>query len=111
LFRSELQQRIDQVAVQAKAIPAAARATSAEYGALAGQLGTLRAWQGSSDPTVRLLTRATIPAAAAWPRPTLTLVVALVVGLLLGIAAAVALELVNPRVTREDELALSQRLP
>lgn len=111
LFHRELQQRINQVAVQMRAVPRAGRATSPVYQTLAGELGTLRAWLGSSDPTLRLLTGATVPLAASWPRPKLTLVVALVIGLLLGVSAAVALELVNPRVTSEDELALSQRLP
>ena len=44
-------------------------------------------------------------------RPTLTLAVALVVGLLLGLAAAVTLEVVNPRFTREEELTRAHRLP
>jgi Mrp family chromosome partitioning ATPase len=58
-----------------------------------------------------MLTPATVPLAPSWPRPTATFVVALVIGLLLGIAAAVALELVNPRFTREEELTLGHHLP
>src|SRR5439155_15701003 len=61
-------------------------------------------------PTLRRLTPAKIPTAPAWPRPTLTILVAVVIGLLLGLAAAVALELLNPRFTRQDEL-IAHRLP
>jgi Mrp family chromosome partitioning ATPase len=71
----------------------------------------MRSLVGLTDPTVSLLTPATIPTAPSWPRPKLTLIVALVIGLLLGIAAAVALELLNPRFTREEELTLAHRLP
>ena len=110
-FRFEVQRKINQIATQAAALPAAGRATNPVYQGLAGQIATLRGWLGSGDPTVQLLTAATPPAGPSWPRPKLTLLVALAVGLLLGVAAAVALELVNPRVRREDELALAHRLP
>ena len=110
-FQQQLHQRIKQVELQIAAIPKAGRATNPTYATLAGQVGTLRSWLGSPDPTVRLLTRATVPLAPSWPRPKTTLAVALLVGLLLGAAAAVGLELVNPRVTREDELTLAHRLP
>ncbi len=110
-FESELQQRIAQVAAQMRAIPTHDRATNPVYATLAGQLGTLRGWLGQPDPTVLLLAPATAPLAPAWPRTRLTLFVSIVIGLLLGLAAAVALELVNPRVTREDELEQTHRLP
>lgn len=110
LFQRELIERMQQISAQLAAFPRATH-TSPTYTTLAGQLGALRAWVGASDPTVQLLTPAGRPGAPAWPRPKLTLIVALIVGLLLGAAAAIALELVNPRVMREDELVLSQGLP
>jgi len=111
LFQRELSQRMQQISVQMAAVPLRARATSVAYGSLAGQLGTLRSWIGSADPTVRPLTSASVPGAPSWPRPKLTLILALLIGLLLGSAAAVTLELVNPRFTSEEELLLSHRLP
>jgi len=111
LFQRELSQRMQQISVQMAAVPQPARATSLAYGSLASQLGTLRSWVGSPDPTVRILTSANVPGAPSWPRPKLTLILALVIGLLLGSAAAVTLELVNPRFTSEEELLLSHRLP
>jgi polysaccharide biosynthesis transport protein len=111
LFQRELKQKMQQISTQIAAIPKAARAASPTYSSLAGALGTLRAWVNADDPTVQVLTPATIPAGPSWPRPKLTLLVALVIGLLLGAATAVTLELVNPRVSGEDELALSHGLP
>jgi len=78
---------------------------------LAGTLAGLQFYHGSGDQTVSLLNRATAPSAAAWPRPKLTLAVALIVGLLLGLAAAVTLEVVSPRFTREEEVTQAHQLP
>jgi capsular exopolysaccharide synthesis family protein len=111
LFQRDLTQKMRQIQAQIAAMPAAARTNNPTYATLAGTLGTLRGWVGSADPTLQVLTPAPVPTAASWPRTNLTLIVALVIGLLLGAAAAVVLELVNPRVTREDELALSHGLP
>jgi tyrosine-protein kinase len=110
-FQRQLQERITQVRYQMRQIPGKYRARSAVYQSLAANLGALRAFVGASDPTVRRLTPATVPTAPSWPRPTLTILVALAIGLLLGVAAAVALELLNPRFTREDELTETHRLP
>jgi Mrp family chromosome partitioning ATPase len=87
-----------------------------QYGVLAGILGQLQLFHGahgSPDPTVPAsgFSPASAPTAAAWPRPKETLGVALIVGLLLGLAAAVTLEVVSPRFTREEELTQAHRLP
>jgi Mrp family chromosome partitioning ATPase len=111
LFRDAVAQRISDLRLQMKTIPAKYRAHSVIWQGLAANLSELRSLVGQTDPTVQLLTGATVPTAPAWPRPKLTLAIALAIGLLLGIAAAVTLELVNPRFTREDELTHSHRLP
>jgi Mrp family chromosome partitioning ATPase/capsular polysaccharide biosynthesis protein len=106
LFQKELAQKIAQIRVQLQATPV----QSAQHATLAATLAELKTFVGAADPTVLSLTPASTPGAASWPRPKTTIAVALVVGLLLGIAAAVTLEVVNPRFTREDEL-LAHRLP
>ncbi|HEX5175170.1 MAG TPA: P-loop NTPase [Gaiellaceae bacterium] len=83
---------------------------SQQHQNLAGTLTGLQYFKGP-DTTVSLVTKATAPTAAAWPRPKQTLGVALVVGLLLGLAAAIALEVISPRFTREEELTQAHRLP
>ena len=110
-FQRELEQKITQLRSALHGIPPKFRAQSPQTQTLALQLGALKGYVGGSDPTVRLLTRATLPLTPSWPRPTLTLLVALAIGVLLGVAAAVVLELVNPRFTREDELRLVHHLP
>ncbi|HXY81413.1 MAG TPA: AAA family ATPase [Gaiellaceae bacterium] len=111
LFQTELTARMRQVEAQMAAIPADVRQTSATYQTLAGTLAQYKSYVGTSDPTVQVLTRAEVPGAASWPRPKLSMAVALLIGLLLGLGAAVTLELVNPRVSREDELTFLHRLP
>jgi Mrp family chromosome partitioning ATPase/capsular polysaccharide biosynthesis protein len=110
-FQRYLSQKIATIQTEKQSIPAQDRAGSPLYAQLVGTLAGLKYYLGAGDPTVLALTPAAVPDAASWPRPKTTLAVALAVGLLLGIAAAVALEVVNPRFTREDELTLAHRLP
>lgn len=111
VFQQALSQKITQIQLEMKGIPRQDRAGSVLYTNLAGTLAALKTFSGAGDPTVVSLTPATTPAAATWPRPKTTLAVALVVGLLLGLAAAVTLEVLNPRFTREEELTQAHRLP
>jgi polysaccharide biosynthesis transport protein len=110
-FQASVKRRMVQLRIQINSIPQQNRAQSPIYAQLATTLAQLKSSLGEADPTVALLTPATPPAAASWPRPKTTLAVALAVGLLLGIAAALALEILNPRFTREDELTQAHRLP
>jgi Mrp family chromosome partitioning ATPase len=106
-FQKWLRGRIEVVNSQLKGTPA----QSAQHATLAGTLAQLQSIVGTGDPTVSFITPATVPTAASWPRPKTTLAVALLVGLLLGIAAAVTLEVISPRFTREEELTQAHRLP
>jgi Mrp family chromosome partitioning ATPase len=110
-FQTSVARKVGLIHVQIQAVPRQNRAQSPFYAQLAATMADLKSSLGQPDPTVALLTPATAPAAAAWPRPKTTLAVALAVGLILGIAAAVALEVVNPRFTREEELTQAHRLP
>ena len=110
-FQTSLKRKIAQIRVQINSIPGQNRAQNPVYAQFAATLAQLKSALGQGDPTVRLLTPATVPAAASWPRPKTTLAIALVVGLLLGVAAALTLELVNPRFAREEELTQAHRLP
>ena len=74
-------------------------------------LSTLRTLDGGQDPTIRVASRAVEPTSAVWPRPKLSIAVALLAALLLGSGAALASELISPRVNRAEELLLEQRLP
>ncbi len=65
----------------------------------------------ASDPTIRAETEATPPPSPSWPRPLLTTVGALIAGLILGGSAAFALQTLDPRLRREDQLRSRFRLP
>lgn len=85
---------------------------SVQYADLAATVSTLRSYGGTSgDPTVLPLTSASVPTSASWPRPKSTLAIALAIGLLLGVAGAVTLEVLSPRFTREEDLTQAHRLP
>ena len=111
LFKSQLAARIVQVGNQLAAFPAPLRTGNFAYVALEQELSQLRGSIGLNDPTLQLLTSAVPPAAASWPRPKLSIAIAFLVALLLGAGAAIFLETINPRLTRESELILDHRLP
>lgn len=111
LFQSELRTRIGQLDHQIAAYPAGQRNGNFAYATLEQDVGQLKSSAGLGDPTLQILNRAVAPTAASWPRPKLSIAVAFVVALLVGGAFAVLLEVANPRVAREDELVLEERLP
>jgi len=110
-------------AFQASLRPAVARLTtqvdtlrskatsSAERAALEGRLAELQPLVGASDPTVAVLNPAAPPATTSGPSPALVLPAALVGGLLLGLLVALACELVDRRVRREDDLDFGADIP
>jgi Mrp family chromosome partitioning ATPase len=120
IFQTWLLQKIKDLQGAMRGLPH----QSVQYADLVGTVSTLRGYRGPTtargcspsacpggDPTVLFLTSASAPTAASWPRPKSTLGVALIVGLLLGIAGAVTLEVLSPRFTREEELTQAHRLP
>ncbi len=78
---------------------------------LGQEIGVLSGLVGGSDPTVSLASRAIPPDGAVWPKPKLSIAVAFLAALLLGVGAALGYELASQRINREDELLLGQRLP
>jgi capsular exopolysaccharide synthesis family protein len=109
-FQSELRSAIGQLRRRLDAVQRV-RPDSIEALALQERLAVLNSLLGVNDPTLSILNRATPPSSPVWPKPKLSIAVALFTALLLGTGAAVALELINPRVSREDELLFAQRLP
>ena len=75
------------------------------------QLARLEALRAGGDPTIGLETRATAPDNPYSPRPFLTLLAALVAGLVLGVGGAFALHAVDPRLRREDQLRSLYQVP
>ena len=69
------------------------------------RLATLTSLRGQGDPTLLVSSRAVAPTDPSWPRPALSFAVALLAGILLGMAIAVGLEILSPLILQEDELA------
>ena len=111
LFQSDLQSQIDNLNKLIAAIPPSQRLGNFQYSTLQGNVATLRGWLNRPDPSVNLSIPATPPASASSPRPTLSLSIAFLIGLLLGCGVAIAREFLSPRLSDEDELRLAHRLP
>jgi capsular exopolysaccharide synthesis family protein len=110
LFQNDIDVKIDRLESRLDEIAGDER-LSGEAAAIQERLSHLRALVGAQDPTIRVTSEALPPESPVWPRPMLTIAVALLAALLLGMGGALAIEFVNPRVDREDELEQTQRLP
>ena len=82
-FQAEVLATIKRLQGQVNAIPATLR-NSAQSVALQQTIADLRALVGTKDPTLQIATPATPPGSPSWPRPVLSVVVALFATLLLG---------------------------
>lgn len=78
---------------------------------LADSINQLELLAASPDPTLRVESEALPPDSAASPRPKLTIIGALLAGLILGIVAAFGLQAVDPRVLREEQIRRRYQLP
>jgi Mrp family chromosome partitioning ATPase len=108
-FQAELRRVIDRLQARLRALPPGARNTT-DSAAIEERLAALTPLLGRSNPNYRLANRAYPPATPAWPRPVLSVVVALIGALLLGVGGALTLNLVNPLISDEEELLFGHRL-
>ena len=109
-FQEDVRAVIERLEARLAAIPST-QPDSGEAIAIQQRLGELGGLVGANDPTLQISSRAVPPERPSWPRPVLSLAVALIAGLLLGTGMALALEFFNPLFRREDELVVEQRLP
>jgi capsular exopolysaccharide synthesis family protein len=84
---------------------------SAAAAALADQASTLQAISDGQDPNFSLLQAAPVPTSPSGTSPTLIIVLSVLVGLALGVGAALAVEQLDRRVRDEEELATLTPLP
>ena len=83
-------------------IPAADRSTSASAQAIQARLVTLKSLLNQPDPTLRVVDAAVAPTSASWPKPKLSIAIAFLAALILGIGVALALEFLAPDVKNEE---------
>ena len=86
-------------------------APGVEADQLTATIAQLQSLQNQPDPTLSVLTEATPPSTPSSPRPVLSIAGGLFAGLVLGVAAAFALQVLDPRLRREEQLRRLYRLP
>ena len=109
-FQGQLEAVVQRLQRRLDAIPADSR-TLPEAVAISQRLGDLSAVRGAPDPTLQIASPAAEPSSPVWPRPKLSIAIALLASLLLASGAALALEVLNPRIRGEEALLNEQRLP
>lgn len=67
--------------------------------------------EGTEQPTARVLTKAVLPGAPVSPKPLLNMVLALVIGVGLGLAAALGSEMLYSGLTTGDDIEQRLRVP
>jgi Mrp family chromosome partitioning ATPase/capsular polysaccharide biosynthesis protein len=80
-------------------------------GSLGERLAADQALRAGPDPTLTVASLAQRPTSPSWPRKTLSLIAGALVGLLIGLGSAFALEGLDPRIRREETLRRIFRLP
>ncbi|MGI8624003.1 MAG: AAA family ATPase [Solirubrobacteraceae bacterium] len=75
------------------------------------QLTFLEGLRSEDDPSIRVESLAETPSSPSSPRPTLTIAAAVLGGLVLGLLGAFGLQLLDPRLRREEQLRAQFRLP
>lgn len=106
-----LQKKLDTAISNIEDTLASSDASDPSDSALRTQLSQFLALKGQSDPTLSLETEAVPPDSAAAPKPLLSVIGAIVAGLVLGIGAALALQLLDPRIRNDEELRKRFQLP
>lgn len=107
----ELRREIDLVIPRLREQIAAAEQRGEDTQELSTQLVQLEGLLQTGDPTLRVTTRANAPSSPFAPRPTLTLAAGLLAGLILGIGGAFAMNALDPRLRREEQLRELYSLP
>ncbi|MEA2472953.1 MAG: hypothetical protein QOE06_868, partial [Thermoleophilaceae bacterium] len=75
------------------------------------QLTRLQTLRGQDDPTLSIQTRAAAPSSPSSPKKKLTLIAGVLAGLILGVGGAFALQVLDPRLRREEQLRSLYGLP
>jgi receptor protein-tyrosine kinase len=108
-FHKQIDERIANIKPQVKGTPTAAEL--ADPTSLASQLTRLQLLRAGSDPTIRVETLADPPSSPSSPKKKLSIIAGIVAGLVLGIGGAFALQVLDPRLRREEQLRRLYGLP
>lgn len=86
-------------------------AATTDPNSLAAQLQRMQTLRSANDPTMRVETLADVPTDPSSPKPKLSLAAGILAGLVLGIGGAFALQVLDPRLRREEQLRRLYGLP
>jgi capsular exopolysaccharide synthesis family protein len=78
---------------------------------LGTQVEFLQQLRGGSDPTLEVVGEASVPGSATSPKKLASIIAGALAGLILGIGAAFALRVLDPRLQRESQIRDRYRLP
>jgi Mrp family chromosome partitioning ATPase/capsular polysaccharide biosynthesis protein len=104
----QLEAIIPTIKAQVEALPPAQRTGQ---GSLGERLSTLQTLLAGPDPTVSVESLAQLPSSPSWPRTKLSVIAGFLIGLVIGLGGAFALENLDPRIRREEALRRIFRLP
>jgi capsular exopolysaccharide synthesis family protein len=109
-FHSQLDNQISNLRGRLAQLPPAERNT-ADPNSVGAQLAHLETLRGGPDPTLRVESLADKPTSPTRPKPKLSIAAGILAGLVLGIGAAFALQVLDPRLRREEQLRGLYGLP
>ncbi|HEY3763835.1 MAG TPA: hypothetical protein VGL44_01645, partial [Gaiellales bacterium] len=101
---ADLRPTIDRLIAQLQGDVKRERQGSVAAAATSGEIQDLTALRLVGDPSVHILQTATTPSAPSWPKPQIILAGAALVGLLVGVLGAFALESRDPRLRSAGQL-------
>jgi Mrp family chromosome partitioning ATPase len=107
-LHKELEKIIPTLQTRVEALPPSQRTGT---GSLGERLASLQTLLAGSDPTISVESLAQLPTSPSSPKTKLDIAAGLLVGLVIGLAAAFAREGLDPRVLREEQLRGIIRLP
>jgi capsular exopolysaccharide synthesis family protein len=109
-FHAQLDEQINNLRSRLNSLPAAERNT-ADPNSVGAQLAHLETLRGGPDPTLRVESLADRPSSPVRPKPKLSIAAGIIAGLVLGIGGAFALQVLDPRLRREEQLRGLYGLP
>lgn len=108
ILHRQLDSIIPTLKQQVEALPPTQRTGQ---GSLGERLASLQTLLAGPDPTISVESLAQRPESPYWPRTKLSVIAGFLIGLVIGLGGAFALESLDPRVRREETLRRIFRLP